>query len=347
MNMKLLRTEKRLCSCCMEEHDVKIVNVCENTVFKNEKVEYMAEYFYCDAAEELYMDESMINRNDVRMKDAYRRKEGLLTSIEISGVRSKYGTSQRDLCVLLGWGEKTITRYEGHQVQDKAHDSILKKLQHDPEWFLKLLKEAKEQISKESYRKYYDIALMSYEDTQDLYLRKSIEAQYAKYVDNQSYNGNTPLYLDKVVDVIRYFSNSAEVNSLYKVKLMKLMWYADFLAYKKQGSAITGLVYQALPMGAVPIGHNSIIDLKGINYEEIDMGDVTAYKFYPSDNREYLYLQDDEKEILDIVISKLGKMQKDEIVNFMHREKAYIETAQRDIIKYEYANNLQISSARR
>lgn len=86
-----------------------------------------------------------------------------------------------------------------------------------------------------------------------------------------------------VVDVIRYFSNSANVTNLYKVKLMKLMWYADFLAYKLRGYAITGLVYQALPMGAVPIGHDSIIDLKGVNYEEIDMGDGTAYRFCRSE----------------------------------------------------------------
>ena len=41
------------------------------------------------------------------------------------------------------------------------------------------------------------------------------------------------------------------------------MWYADALAYKKRGAAITGLVYQALPMGALPVGHNSIIEFKG------------------------------------------------------------------------------------
>lgn len=66
--------------------------------------------------------------NDIRLKDAYRRSEGLLTSTEISAIRGKYGISQNDLCVLLGWGGKTITRYESHQVQDKAHDTILKKI---------------------------------------------------------------------------------------------------------------------------------------------------------------------------------------------------------------------------
>lgn len=87
------------------------------------------------------------------------------------------------------------------------------------------------------------------------------------------------LSLDKVVEVIRYFASSIKVTSLYKVKLMKLIWYADALSYKRRGFAITGLVYQALPMGAVPVGHNSIIDLKCVPCEEVDMGETYAYLF--------------------------------------------------------------------
>ena len=82
--------------------------------------------------------------------------------------------------------------------------------------------------------------------------------------------------MDKVVDVIKYFAASSEITSLYKVKLMKLMWYADALSYKDRGSAITGLVYQALPMGAVPVGHNYIIDLKDVPCEEVDLGETPS-----------------------------------------------------------------------
>lgn len=342
MDMKSLRTEKKMCSCCMKEHDVSVVCVTEQASFKNTSVNYAAEYFYCDVAEELYMDEAMIARNDISMKEAYRRECGLLTSKEISDIRSKYGISQSDLCTLLGWGGKTITRYEGHQVQDKAHDSILKKLNQDPEWFLRLLIDVKNTFSPQLYKKYYEKALELYEANQDQYLRKSIAAQYVRYQDNKLYSGNIPLCLDKVVDVIRYFSNSDNISNLYKVKLMKLMWYADFLSYKLREHAITGLVYQALPMGAVPIGHDSIIDLEGIIYEEIDMGDGTAYRFCKSGNKEYVSLQEDDKRILDIIIDRLGKMSKDEIVAFMHKEEAYKETARRAIISFKYAASLQI-----
>ncbi len=340
MDMKIIKSEKRICSCCMEEHEVKTVLVMDKAIFKNSKVDYEASYLFCDLAEELYMNEQQIKSNDIKLKDAYRKQEGLLTSVEIGEIRAKYGISQSDLCLLLGWGGKTITRYESHQVQDKAHDTILKKIDQDPEWFLSLLNEAKPNLSTESFRKYLAAATSLYEEDQDAYLRKAIEASYAKFHGNQMFHGNTELSLSKVVEVIRYFASSPAVTSLYKVKLMKLMWYADALSYKRRGFAITGLVYQALPMGAVPVGHNSIIDLKDVPCEEVDMGETNAYHFSLGGNQPFFELLDDDKVILDEVIEKLGKMSKNEIINFMHKEQAYIETAPRDIIQFKYAESL-------
>ena len=244
MDMKIIKSEKRICSCCMEEHEVKTVLVKEHATFKNKAVDYEASYLFCDLAEEFYMDEQQIQDNDIRLKDAY--------------------------------------------------------------------------------------------------LRKAIEASYAKFQGNDMFHGNAELSLDKVVDVIRYFAASMNVTGLYKVKLMKLMWYADALAYKRRGSAITGLVYQALPMGAVPVGHNSIIDLRNVPCEEVDMGETNAYHFSLSGEWTFPALSKEEKDILDAVIEKLGKMSKNDIVNFMHNEQAYIETAPRDIIQFKYAESLQI-----
>lgn len=342
MDMKIMKSEKRLCTCCMEEHEVKTVLIMEHTIFKNTGVDYEASYLFCDLAEELFMDERQMQENDVRMKDSYRKKEGLLTSVQINGIRAKYGISQSDLCTLLGWGGKTITRYESHQVQDKAHDTILKKIDQDPEWFLDLLNGAKKSLSTEAFQKYMETASSLYEEDQDAYLRKSIEANYVKFQGNKMFQGNTALSLDKVVDVIKYYASSLKVTNLYKVKLMKLMWYADALAYKKRGYAITGLVYQALPMGAVPVGHNSIIDLKNVPCEEVDMGETNAYHFSLSGEESFPALTKEDKEILDIVIEKLGKMSKNDIITFMHKEQAYIETAPRDVIQFKYAESLQI-----
>ena len=143
MQMNIIRTEKRLCTSCMEKHAVAEVLLQEHTTYKGNTIEYQVHSFYCDNTDELYVDEEQMSENDIALKDAYRKKMGLLTSQQIRAVRTQYDISQRDLCILLGWGEKTITRYEGHQVQDRAHDAILKKIGADPQWFLILLEESK------------------------------------------------------------------------------------------------------------------------------------------------------------------------------------------------------------
>lgn len=340
--METLKTENKLCLSCMEVHDVLTVRVKETNILKGSPVEYDAIYDYCEIIDELTANEEMISLNDVSLKNAYRRSVGLLTSNEICDIRKKYGISQTDFSTLLGWGAKTITRYESHQVQDSAYDNILRKIDGDPEWFLSLLSAAVNKFSEPVYQKYYTKATELYTQCKDSYLRKSIAAEYATILGDNEYCGNTTLNFDKIVDVICYYANSSEVVKLFKVKLMKLLWYADSLSYKRYGSSITGLAYLALPMGAVPLGYDSIINLDGIAYDEIDFDERVGCHFLPNEQSYPEHLSDNEVSVLNAVISKFGRFSSGEIVDAMHRERAYQETAPRDIIQYQYAKDLSI-----
>ena len=96
---------------------------------------------------------------------------------------------------MLGWGEKTLTRYEGHQVQDKSNDTILRRLDADPEWFLRLLENVKGKISETFYNIYAKKVAKLYEERQDSYLQKAIEAVYAGAKGNVLLDGGTSLSL--------------------------------------------------------------------------------------------------------------------------------------------------------
>ncbi len=338
--MRLISSVNKLCLCCMEKHEVSFVEVEETNVFKGEKIKYKARYEYCDKADEYYSSEDMIEYNDVSMKDEYRRKKRLLTYIEIINIRKKYSISQKDLSNLLGWGEKTITRYEGHQVQDMAHDAVLRKISSDPEWFLELLEQGKDKISETAYEKYKNEISKEYEAVKDNYLRKAIKSEYIKYEGKEEFNGNRSLDFDKIVDVVCYFADSDKVSNLFKVKLMKLLWYADFLSFKRYGHSITGMVYTIMPMGAVPVGHKSIIDLKGISYEEIEYENGSGYKFLKSEGSNYDALSEEDISVLDTVIKELGDYTKEQIVERMHSEDAYVNTGRGNVINYSYAMNL-------
>ena len=75
---------------------------------------------------------------------------------------------------------------------------------------------------------------------------------------------------------------------------------------------------------------------------ECNIDDMTGYKFLPSEDNEYPHLTSEDKAILDAVIQRFGRLSRSEIVNIMHKEDAYIETAPNDIIQFKYTKTLSL-----
>lgn len=336
--MKKIRIEKKLCLVCMEEHDVDIVEIVDHEIFKNVEVEFTSTYEYCSIADEYLENEDMIKANALAMKDAYRKKMKLMTSNELIDLRKKYEISQKDLSKILGWGEATISRYEKTQVQDCAHDNVLKKISSDSKWFMDILKLSKSRLSDKAYNKYYRNICNDCVNLSNEYLQNSIYCRYLKF--NIKDTGGIELNLDKVVEMINYFAKKIE--SLHKVKLMKVLWYADFLSYKRFGHAISGLVYSAFPMGALPEEHEKIILLDGVKFKEIPYEKGTGYKFECSENFEVELLSDEEITVLDDIIANFGEYNSKQIIDKMHEEDGYKCTDGYCLIPYDYAENLSI-----
>jgi len=153
--MKIIYEEERLCFNCMEVHSIKYVQLEEITTFKNEPIQYLAEYEFCDYSKSYSENEEQMKSNNLALKDAYRIKMGLLTSSDIKKIREKYAISQKEFSEVLGWGAATIIRYENSQIQDRAHDDILRKIDADPKWFIEMLNRAKENITPRLFANYY------------------------------------------------------------------------------------------------------------------------------------------------------------------------------------------------
>jgi putative zinc finger/helix-turn-helix YgiT family protein len=336
--MKILKSERKLCLNCMEEHDVETVEIIEKDTFKEVEVEYPATYEFCPNTNEYLETEEMIRTNSLNMKDAYRKKIGLLTSEDIKSIREKYGISQKDFSEILDWGGATITRYENHQVQDRAHDDILRMISGHPELLLEMLNRAQGRISPKAYEKYFIEVNKEFGKCKNQYLIQSIHAIYANLKDGL-FTGNMNLCLDKVVEVINYLSQ--KVNSLHKVKLMKMLWYSDALNFKRHGKSITGLAYSVLKMGAVPKGYEEIMILDGVSYDVVIYDDV-AYKFKPTPGFEIKKLSAEEIASIDKIIDVFGDLNTDQIVARMHEEDAYKYTSSNGIISYSFAEQLSI-----
>lgn len=127
-NMNLNNKNKTFCTNCLKETSFKIVKEKEERIVLGVKIEVEIETPYCDECGSAIDVPSVERRNSIVVCDAYRRKEGLLTSEEILGLRKKYRLSATALSKLIGAGEKTVTRYENGSIQDATHDRILRLL---------------------------------------------------------------------------------------------------------------------------------------------------------------------------------------------------------------------------
>lgn len=117
-----------ICFNCRKEVPTKIVEEMETYNVKGTNISLMSNKRICSCCGEEIFDKELDSITLFNAYEKYKKINGFLTSKEIIDLRKKYSISQKALSKLLGWGEKTITRYENGSIQDKTHDSILKSI---------------------------------------------------------------------------------------------------------------------------------------------------------------------------------------------------------------------------
>lgn len=340
----LIRQIHLNCPLCGKIHEIEERKRRAITIIKNEEVTYEERFYFCansDEDENEFEMGSMTNENLLRARNAYRVKMGLLTSDEIVAIRESYGLSQVDLAKLLGWGEATISRYESKSIQDEAYDTMLRLVKDNPLQALEFLKKNADGFSEE---KRLDIRSKIVEKLdsygKEFLTRRTFEGEYANFEEPSDMNGFATLNIDKIEAIISYFAQ--KVPSLFKVKLMKMLWYADVLAFVANGHAMTGMVYRHESMGALPIGHYSLMNLENLNVqEEMSHNYDTMIHVYPTIGMDYSILREDEKGILDKVIDKFKDYRTKNIVDYMHEERAYTETSPGEVIPFSLAKEIR------
>ena len=130
---------------------------------------------------------------------------------------------------------------------------------------------------------------------------------------------------------------------------------------EKQNCVACGKCVEACPAGAVklgqklcdkegceitypriPLGHYSLMNLENLNVkEEMSYNYDTMLHVYPTANMDYSVLDDKEKTILDKVVEKFVDYKAKDIIDYMHEEKAYIETNPGEIIPFSLAREIR------
>lgn len=129
--------------------------------------------------------------------------------------------------------------------------------------------------------------------------------------------GSTTFEPEKAAHLIAYIRSRGNVG---KVKLMKLLYLTDFIAYAETGNAITNDTYEHWRMGPVPV---SIFK----SYESVaQCACATLPGFSP-----------EERALVDKVLEQYGAMSKEDLVNMVHKEVPYSMTKSLETIPYYLA----------
>jgi len=343
MSNELLMEEIQMdCPFCNNIHTLEKRMRDTQSIVKGEIVDYEEIYYLCPIAEgeeNEFVPASILDKNLLKARDAYRITKGLLTSSEITEIRKFYELTQNEFSNLLGWGDVTVTRYESKTIQDETYDRLMRMALENPLFTLDSLEKHKEKFSEHKYIKIRKKVVERIEESGIQYLKiQEIKSTYAGYSIESDYNGRKLLDLEKLADVIGYFAHS--VNHLYRIKLMKLLWYADVLHYKRHGKSMMGLVYKHMNYGALPLAYDEIVHLPTVILEEQIIYNDISLKIIPKNELNLSIFSSEELSILQLVSEKFKYDYSKEIVDYMHKEKAYRLTEPYHIISYELAKDL-------
>jgi putative zinc finger/helix-turn-helix YgiT family protein len=91
------------------------------------------ELYKCNYCSENFYSKESERKMDKVFADLRRKKEGLLTSDELTAIRSKNNLSQEQLSQLLGMDPKTLAQYEaGTIIQSRSTDIFLRLIRDNP-----------------------------------------------------------------------------------------------------------------------------------------------------------------------------------------------------------------------
>lgn len=134
--------------------------------------------------------------------------------------------------------------------------------------------------------------------------------------------------IEKIKNLILYFSSNKKIVELGKTKLYKLIFFVDSHAYRQYGHTITGDKYLKFPMGPVPFSVSSILQEMELSSEikisEVLKGNYFMTIYSPLVRPNLNVFSEEEKLIINNVVEKYGNMSRQELINLSHQMESWI-----------------------
>lgn len=299
-------------------------------IIRGKEITFISSRRFCQNCNNLIYDSKLDNEAGYKALEIYNQKYGIEKE-KIINLRKQYQLSQAQFAKIIGCAKKTLISYEkGTAAPNENYVILINTLLLKPDIIKTLIEANKRQFTDMEYQKIQQKVsnFVGNNTTQFLNQGEFIPTEY---------NGYTKLNKEKIINMILYFANQC----VLKTKLLKEMFYADFLCYKNTGASITGLEYAKLPHGPVPDDFENIINKctenKFIHYKIEYKNEYEHHKIESIANINVNCFTKEEYEIIKKVKEYFQHFSSKKIEDFSHKEKAYIETDSYKKISYDYA----------
>jgi len=330
------------CTSCEEERSFRFEEREQQNEVRGETITIVAPLWVCPVCGETIVDEEFGDPIE-KAFDAYREKHGLLKSVEIQEIRSRWCLSQAAFASLLGMSQATINRYEQGSLQQEKEDELIRACANKNH-MADLLRRRGDVLSERQRRTAEDAIEGARSAVTWAALVDAMPSEVSKRSGFRAFDYN------RYVAVVAWLcSNVAMVT---QTKLYKLLFYADYLCYKEHTRSLTGALYRRMPYGPVPVGFGTLrAQMEEDEYVSVDeamfqngnLGEV----FRPGPKADQIEMTFDENElrVLQFVRDALGGLTPSDISDRSHREAAWRDTPPRQVISYEKAAELSLSLA--
>jgi len=334
---------KDFCPICEKRTILEVIKTHEELEVRGEKINVPVEYFKCTTCGEEVDNPNYKQDPLVLAYREYRRLHGMVQPEEIREFRQRYGLTQRELARLLGFGEVTISRYENGALQDISHDTLLRLIK-EPSNMLKIIEEQGGFLIEDKRQSLIELLSQSVERTIQLSIHHLLE--YLGKYKPDILSGFKTFNESKMFQAILYFCQDGTL----KTKLNKLLFYADFLNYFNYSVSITGSKYVHLQYGPVPDNYQLflayLVNEGSLNIIETPIYDYTAEMIHSNIKPDLSIFTEYDKITLEYIDNYFKGYTATRISDYAHKEKGYLETTDKEIISYSYANHLLLINQR-
>jgi len=290
-----------------------------------------------DARDRDIFDEELDSASLLRAYDAYRTRHGIVSPAELIAIRERYGLSQSAFSLVLGFGAITMHRYENGSLPTASHNQIIRSC-NDAACMRHMLDTHGHRLPTSVRRKLAEALGTTVVDP--------VQGAFERILSRApgELNGYRPFSFARFREAAVALSQHVGV---WKTKLNKLLFYADFLSFAESSVSITGACYVREKLGPVPQRYESLFDAL------VASGDLACtQKDYPNGTVGTLYkatrapdkavLSDEDRDTVQRVLKRFGRMTCAAIKEFSHKERAWSNTPPDQLISYDFADSLSV-----